>query len=142
MVHRPRLIEQLGKGFHSGRPAGVTLISAPAGFGKTTLVSAWLDGLRLTESQHQAAWLSLDEGDSDLTRFLTYLAAALQTISPDIGGEMLAMVQSPQPPPVESVLTTLVNDLMTSPATGQNFVLVLDDYHLGNCKKITRQSVR
>jgi LuxR family maltose regulon positive regulatory protein len=81
------------------------------------------------------AWLSLDEGDNDPTRFLTYLVAALQTIGPTIGAEVLGLLHSSQPPPVESILTTLLNDLTTvldNPSTGpaQGFVLVLDDYHV------------
>src|SRR5437763_15671043 len=76
VVQRPRLIERLNEGLHRK----LTLISALAGFGKSTLVSDWL-----TASDSQAAWLSLDEGDSDPARFLTYLVAALQTIAPNIG---------------------------------------------------------
>lgn len=100
----------------------VTLISAPAGFGKTTLVSEWVAACR-----RPAAWLSLDEGDSDPRRFLAYLVAALQTIVPDMGEGVLAMLQSPQPAPMESILTTLLNDVTT---IRDDFVLVLDDYHL------------
>src|SRR5512134_2878895 len=78
VVLRPRLIDRLNEGLH--RTSGVTLISAPAGFGKTTLVSEWIAGCeRLT------AWLSLDEGDNDPTRFLAYLVSALQTIRANIG---------------------------------------------------------
>ena len=76
VVLRPRLIERLNEGLHRK----LTLISAPAGFGKTTLVSEWVAGC-----ERPVAWLSLDEGDSDPTRFLTYLVAALQTIAPKIG---------------------------------------------------------
>ena len=75
-VLRPRLIERLNEGLHRK----LTLISAPAGFGKTTLVSAWVAGCG-----RPVAWLSLDEGDNDPARFLTYLVAALQTIAPQIG---------------------------------------------------------
>src|SRR5512139_364741 len=76
-VLRPRLIVRLNEGLHGK----LTLISAPAGFGKTTLVSEWVAGC-----QRPAAWLSLDEGDNDPTRFLMYLIAALQTLPPKIGG--------------------------------------------------------
>src|SRR5262245_55504461 len=92
VVLRPRLIERLNEGLHSK----LTLISASAGFGKTTLLSEWL-----TACQGRAGWLSLDEGDSDPTRFLTYLVAALQTITPMIGAGVVAALQSPQPPPTE-----------------------------------------
>ena len=118
MVSRPRLLERLNAGLHHK----LTLISAPAGFGKTTLVSAWLAGC-----ERSAAWLSLDEGDNDPARFLAYLIAALQTIAPTIGKGVLGVLQSPQPPSTEALLTTLLNDLTTIP---NQFVLVLDDYHL------------
>ena len=107
VVLRTRLIERLNEGLH-GR---LTLISAPAGFGKTTLVSEWLAGC-----ERPAAWLSLDAGDNDPARFLTYLIAALQTIAPGIGDGVLAVLQSPQPPAIESVLTTLLNEIVTVPA--------------------------
>ncbi len=79
------------------------------------------------------AWLSLDEGDNDLTRFLTYLVAALQTIAAHIGEATLAALQSPQPPPAETLLTALINEIATIP---ESFVLVLDDYHVIDAKPI------
>ncbi|HMA37838.1 MAG TPA: AAA family ATPase, partial [Chloroflexia bacterium] len=118
VVPRPRLIERLDEGLRRR----LTLLSAPAGFGKTTLVSTWVAGCN-----RPVAWLSLDEGDSDPTRFLTYLVAALQSIAPAIGAGLLSVLQSPQPPPSETVLTALLNDISTTP---QQFVLVLDDYHV------------
>ena len=124
MVLRPRLIERLNEGLHRK----LTLISAPAGFGKTTLVSEWVAGC-----ERPVAWLSLDEGDSDPTRFLTYLVAALQTIAPKIGEGVLGVLQSPQPPPTESILTALLNEITTIP---DNFVLVLDDYHVIDAKPV------
>src|SRR6478735_3043388 len=117
-VVRPRLVARLNQGLHRK----LTLISAPAGFGKTTLVSAWL-----ADCGRPVAWLSLDEADSDPTRFLTYLVAALRTIAPTIGAGLLGMLQSPQPPPTEAILTALLNEITTLP---DNFVLVLDDYHV------------
>jgi LuxR family transcriptional regulator, maltose regulon positive regulatory protein len=102
LVPRPRLVERLNEGLEGK----LTLISAPAGFGKTTLVSEWLVG-----SQRPVAWLSLDEEDSEPLRFLTYLVAALQTISPNIGKGFLAILQSPQPPSTESILTILLNEI-------------------------------
>jgi ATP/maltotriose-dependent transcriptional regulator MalT len=110
VVLRPRLIERLKEGLHRK----LTLISAPAGFGKTTLVSEWVAGC-----QRPVAWLSLDEGDNDPTRFLVYLVAALQTISSSIGKEMPGVLQSPLPPPTESILTALLNEIATVP---DNFV--------------------
>src|SRR5438034_1853654 len=80
VVSRPRLIERLNEGLHRK----LTLIAAPAGFGKTTLVSAWVEGI-----ERPAAWLSLDKGESDPTLFLTYFVAALQTIAPTIGEGVL-----------------------------------------------------
>lgn len=106
----------------------LTLISAPAGFGKTTLVSGWVAGC-----ERPVAWLSLDEGDKDPARFISYLAAALQTINAGIGEGLLAALQSPQPPSIESILTALLNDIAAIP---DNFVLVLDDYHVIDAKSV------
>lgn len=124
-VSRPRLIERLNEGLRGS--SGVTLISAPAGFGKTTLVSEWIRSCGLP-----AAWLSLDTGDNDHNRFMNYLVAALQTLAQKNGREpfgagALALLQSSQPPASESILTALVNEL--SSITG-SFILVLDDYHV------------
>jgi LuxR family transcriptional regulator, maltose regulon positive regulatory protein len=124
VVLRPRLIERLNEGLHRK----LTLISAPAGFGKTTLVSTWLAG-----GPRPAAWLSLDEGENDPARFLAYLVAALQTFVPDIGEGVLTILHSPQPPPPASILTALLNDLTT---IRDHFVLVLDDYHVLDAKPI------
>src|SRR5262245_48129962 len=98
IVSRPRLIERLDAEPHRT----LTLVSAPAGFGKTTLVGSWVGGFA-----EPAAWLSLDEGDSDLARFLAYLVAALRSIAPDVGEGVLGALASPQPPPPESLLTEL-----------------------------------
>lgn len=126
LVSRPRLIQQLNEGLQ--RMPGVTLISAPAGFGKTTLVSDWLAGCTWP-----VAWLSLDEGDNDTPRFLTYLVAALQTIVPDFGSEVLRVFSQGQSPSTESVLTTLLNEITTIP---KDFIFVLDDYHAIDSKAI------
>ena len=118
VVLRPRLSERLNEGLHRK----LTLISAPAGFGKTTLLSSCIYDLGFTiddlqtevvsqekiaipESNiaHRVAWLSLDEGENDLTRFLAYLVAALQTIAADVGDRVLRMLHSPQPPPTETI---------------------------------------
>src|SRR5438105_13446187 len=124
VVSRPRLIERLNEGLHGK----LSLIAAPAGFGKTTLVSAWVAGC-----DRQVAWLSLDKGDSDPPLFLTYLVAALQTIAPNIGVGVLGALQSPQPPPTASILTALLNDITT---ISDHFVLVLDHYHLLDAKPV------
>ncbi len=126
VVLRPCLIERMNDGLHSGRK--LTIISASAGFGKTTLVSEWI-----ASYGQPVAWLSLDEGDNDPTRFLTYLVAALQTLAPNIGSGVLGVLQSPQPPPIESILTALLNEITTIP---DNFVLVLDDYHVIDSKAV------
>src|SRR5437588_8682530 len=105
VVSRSRLIERLNEGLHRK----LTLISAPAGFGKTTLVSAWVAGCN-----RQVAWLSLDEGDNDPTRFLIHLVAAVRTVAASIGEAVLAALQSPQPPPTQSILTALLNEITTS----------------------------
>jgi LuxR family transcriptional regulator, maltose regulon positive regulatory protein len=119
MVPRPSLVARLNDGLAGGRK--LALVSAPAGFGKTTLVSEWVAGCG-----RPVAWLSLDEGDSDPAGFLHYLVAALQTIADDIGAGTLAALQSPQPPATELILTTLLNDIAAMP---HRFILVLDDYH-------------
>jgi LuxR family transcriptional regulator, maltose regulon positive regulatory protein len=126
VVLRPRLLERLNEGLAAGNR--LTLVSAPAGFGKTTLVSDWVGGCG-----RPAAWLSLDEADSDQGRFLTYLVAAIQTVAPGVGNGILAVLGSPQPPPIESTLTALLNEL-----TGiqSDFVLVLDDYHVLDARPI------
>jgi len=119
IVPRPRLIERLNAGCAQG--CRLTLISAPAGFGKTTLVSEWIASCGMP-----VAWLSLDEGDNDPARFISYLVKALQTIRAGIGEGLLAALQSPQPLQIETILTTLLNEISTIP---ENFLLVLDDYH-------------
>jgi LuxR family maltose regulon positive regulatory protein len=139
LVPRHHLIEVLNQGLATG--GKLSLISAPAGFGKTTLVSEWIAG-----SRRPVAWLSLDEADSDFTRFLTYFIAALQTLelsknsvsaaeepAPPLGKRVLGMLASPQPAPTESILTTLINEIAT--IRGE-FALVLDDYHVVNAPPI------
>ena len=129
MVLRPRLVERLNDGLHGK----LTLISAPAGFGKSTLVSEWVAGCERGEPKVRVAWLSLDEGDNAPPRFLTYLIAALQTIVANIGEGMLSVLQAPQLPSIELILTTLLNEIATIP---DNSVLVLDDYHVLDAKPV------
>jgi LuxR family maltose regulon positive regulatory protein len=118
LVPRPRLIEQLDAGLYRT----LTLLSAPAGFGKTTLLSEWV-----TQFPGRAAWLSLDKEDDDEARFWTYLIAALQTVQPDLGQDALRLLQAPQRPATQTILITLLNDAAALP---QGAILVLDDYHL------------
>lgn len=128
LVPRPHLIAALDHGLRHG--CKLTLISAPAGFGKTTLVTAWV-----TASERPFAWLSLDERDADLNRFLTYFITALQSLGQSgaaagaaaVGEGVLTVLQSPQPPSTESLLTSLLNDIAV---IREDFLLVLDDYHL------------
>jgi len=118
LVRRPQLSQRLEQGLDRK----LTLVSAPAGFGKTTLVAEWLNSV-----ERPSTWLALDEGDNDPTRFLTYLVIALQTIDPSIGREARATLRSPQQATPEVLLTELINDVV---ASSSPFVLVLDDYHL------------
>ena len=118
LVSRSWLIERLDE--EIGHK--LTLISAPAGFGKTTLLSEWIH-----QSEIPVAWVSLDKADSEPAPFFSYLIAALQTIEPNIGKAALTMLQSPQPPPIESIITKLINEII---AIQKDIALVLDDYHL------------
>ncbi len=124
VVLRPRLIETLNAGLCQDQGYGqkLTLIIAPSGFGKTTILSEWIPSCK-----RLAAWLSLDEGDNDLTRFLVYMVAGLRTIATNFGEEVLSELQSSQPPPLEIILTSLINEIATIPS---DFIFVLDDYHV------------
>lgn len=124
IVKRPRLTALLNAGLHRR----LTLVSAPPGFGKTTLVSEWGD-----TCQRPVAWLSLDERDQDFSRFLVYLIAAIQTVVADFGAGLLGLLQSPQMPPSDVILTILINELSRVP---EPFLLVLDDYHLLESKPV------
>jgi LuxR family maltose regulon positive regulatory protein len=160
LVPRPRLIERLNEGLH--RTPGLTLVSAPAGFGKTTLLSSWLYQLAEEKGSSarpglveggaevnfssapphpcppaQFAWLSLDEADNDPTRFLSYFIAALQQIDPNIGQTVQGMLHAmqPQPPPIENLMTALINEISAS-FTNARCVFILDDYHLIQAQSI------
>jgi LuxR family maltose regulon positive regulatory protein len=119
-VARSRLSERLSR----GAEARLMLISAPAGFGKTTLLAEWLAAA--AADQRSVAWLSLDESDSRPASFWTYVLAALQTVVPDVGGGALPLLQSADPS-IDAVLTTVLNELSAVP---HDIHLVLDDYHL------------
>ncbi|MBO9600865.1 MAG: LuxR family transcriptional regulator [Cohnella sp.] len=124
VVPRRRLIERLNEGLDRK----LTLVSAPVGFGKTTLVGEWVSGCG-----RPVAWLSLEEGDDQPARFLTLLIAALQTVADRIGAGVVHALQSRQPPALESALTDLINEIAAVPYP---FLIVLDDYHALGDKQI------
>src|SRR5687768_2541463 len=106
-VERARLNERLDRGIGSK----LVLVSAPAGFGKTTLLTEWLAARAREGERSSAAWLSLDSGDNDPAHFWTYVIAGLRTLSPAMGATALDLLQAPEARPIEAVLTTLLNDL-------------------------------
>ena len=130
LVPRPRLSERLDRGTASK----LMLVSAPAGFGKTTLLTQWLAaGPAGPAGERLAAWLSLDRGDNDPASFWTYVIAALRTVASGVGEGALALLQAPRSPPIETVLTALLNDLG---ALAAEIVLVLDDYHVIDAREV------
>jgi LuxR family maltose regulon positive regulatory protein len=126
LVARPRLSERLSRGAESA----LTLVSAPAGFGKTTLLAEWL--AVAAADGRSVAWLSLDQRDNDPALFWTYLVAALNTGAPAVGAGALSVLQPPQPPN-EAGLVALLNDL---DAISDDVVLVLDDYHVIDARDV------
>ncbi|HET9841405.1 MAG TPA: helix-turn-helix transcriptional regulator, partial [Nocardioides sp.] len=126
LVPRPRLTDRLLADPRS--MPRLVLVAAPAGFGKTTVLTQWLTPTaELAEMSRRVAWLSLDEGDSDLQRFLTHVVAALQTTNPDLGADALALMDNDRGFRTDDVLVSLVNDLDT---IAEPTVLALDDYHV------------
>ena len=119
LVYRSRLIQRL----HEGMKEPLTLISAPAGFGKTTLLTSWL-----TSNDTPTAWFSVEPEDNDPVRFFIYLLTALQRLDPHLGTSVLPLLQSRQSIPLETTLALLINELNTY--EGPGFALVLDDYHI------------
>ena len=120
IVFRPALIRKITAGLAQG--GKLTLVSAPAGYGKTTLITEWLKTL-----DREYAWLSIDAGDNNPQRFFAYLVAALQTIVNGFGQEVGTLLRSPQLPDPETIATLLINQIIDE---GQPIVLVIDDYHL------------
>ncbi len=119
-VPRPRLTARM----EAGAAGPLTLLSAPAGFGKSTLLAAWIH-----HGGRQVAWVSLDEGDNDPVRFLCYAITALRKLHPGLGEDamtLLRLAQSPTPEELEPILTGLLNEI---DAAAADLVLVLDDYH-------------
>lgn len=142
LVARPRLLQRMHEGLR--QDCLLTLICAPAGYGKTTLVNDWLHYLKAGQPGEitqpaaldwpkKIAWLTLDAGDDDLGRFLAYLVAALQPFQAEIGQGILETIQTTRPPAAQTLATWLINDLATIP---DRFVLVLDDYHLVSAQPI------
>ena len=129
LVSRPRLLARL----EAGLAGPLTLIAAPAGFGKTTLLADWL-GRSAATSRH-VAWLALDAGDADPLQFLRYFIAAIQTIAPAIGAGTLPLLSAAQVPPIETLLPLLLNDLVRLP---ERSILVLDDYHVVDAPAVHR----
>jgi LuxR family maltose regulon positive regulatory protein len=124
LVPRPHLLESL----NAGLGGKLTLVSAPAGFGKTSLVSEWI-----RDNGYPAAWLSLDKNDNDPSRFLIYLIAALQRIHPEIGADVQAVLEESPSPHFEILLTRLISEIERLPGKS---ILVLDDYHLIDSKPV------
>jgi LuxR family maltose regulon positive regulatory protein len=124
IISRPRLIERL----HQGTTRQLTLISAPPGFGKSTLISAWASTV-----EKPVAWLSLDENDNNLKRFLTYLIAAFQVIDGSIGEGILPSLESSENMPMETLVSLLINEISVS---DHDFYIVIDDYHLVTTESI------
>lgn len=142
-VARPRLRARLGDVLQPGRK--LALLCAPAGFGKTSLLADWASTAMAASRPDDGAsdelpsrsaplgavtWLSLDASDDDPIRFWTYVLAALNAVRPGIGDALQAALAAPRPPPIDVVLTTLINRLAADPADAAPLVLVLDDYHL------------
>ena len=127
LVSRPRLIGRLDEGIERK----LTLVSAPAGFGKSTLVAEWVAATPVSE--RLTAWVSLDQSDNDPVLFWSYFITALQKVRPGVGGNAFSLLHSPQPPRIESVLTTLINE---TNSIKHDFALILDDYHVVDAQPI------
>jgi LuxR family transcriptional regulator, maltose regulon positive regulatory protein len=129
-VPRGRLLEQLDR----GAGAALTLVSAPAGFGKSTLLTQWLQThTQASQGGSAVAWVSLDTEDSDPLTFCRYMVASLRTVLPEVGAEELALLDAADPPPVRRLLTTVLNDIA---AGAIEVVLVLDDYHVIESREV------
>jgi LuxR family transcriptional regulator, maltose regulon positive regulatory protein len=127
LVPRPRLIERLNQ----GAERKLTLVSAPAGFGKTTLLAEWVGGT--APGKRPAAWVSLDQSDNDPAPFWAYFITALRTVLSEVGESTLSLLHSPHPPPIEWVLTALINEIN---AVEDDFAFILDDYHVIDAEPI------
>jgi len=126
IVHRTALFEKLDTGLHRK----LILVSAPAGYGKTTLLSDWLN-----QGKIPSAWLSLDNGDNDPAVLLSYVISGIQNIHHDFGQAILRLLNSPNSPSFESIASLLINELL---GINQNLLLVLDDFHLIRSVEVLR----
>ncbi|MBD0382400.1 LuxR C-terminal-related transcriptional regulator [Paenibacillus sedimenti] len=126
LVSRERLMEKMSRSLH----CKLSLIVAPPGFGKTTMVSDWLRNVQM-----QAGWISLDRGENDLLRFWGYVIAALEGIRPGVGTKSLSLLQSSMTVSIEHMIALLVNDLFAIP---EELVLILDDYHMVESEEVHR----
>jgi ATP/maltotriose-dependent transcriptional regulator MalT/class 3 adenylate cyclase len=124
LVKRTHLFDRMNKDTNRK----LTLISAPAGFGKTTFISEWI-----SQNEIPAGWISLDKGDNDYVQFIHYIIAAFQNFDSNIGEPALIMLQSAQQPSIELIMTNLIKEITNIP---YDFVLVLDDYHLIDAKQV------
>jgi LuxR family maltose regulon positive regulatory protein len=131
LVRRPRLVQHLENGYQAEKR--VTLVCAPAGFGKTTVIREWI---KATEPGKPFGWLSLDDGDNDPVRFLVYLVSAIQKVNTEIGQSVLTSLNSSQIPPLLDLVETLINEVSSE---SKPFLIVLDDYHL--IKKVEVHSI-
>ncbi len=126
VVRRSELFEKL----NTGLSRKLILVSAPAGYGKTTLVSDWI-----SQNKIPATWLSLDNGDNDPTVLLSYVIAGVQTIHPEFGQSAQRLLNSPNSPSIELIASLLINELL---GIDQHFLLVLDDFHLINSNEVLK----
>ena len=126
LVQRPRISEKIDAGIHAGHK--LTLVAAPAGFGKSTAVSIWAH-----QTQSRVTWLALDEGDNESSVFWAYLITAVQTIFPDFAAPVFSALTASPPAPPASILPTVVNELA---ALDEPIVLIFDDYHVIANKEI------
>lgn len=144
LIVRSRLMEKMDEGLR--QDCLLTLVSAPAGYGKTTVVSEWIHHIKKFQigednppkewgHPKEVAWLTLEQSDNDMSRFMAYLLRALRKIEPKIGSGILESLQTPKPASVEMLATWLINDLAELP---DRFILVLDDYHLISAQPIEK----
>jgi LuxR family transcriptional regulator, maltose regulon positive regulatory protein len=126
VVHRSELFEKL----NTGLSRKLILVSAPAGFGKTMLLSDWIN-----QNKIPTAWISIDNGDNDPVKFLNYIISGIQGVSKEFGQRTLKLLNSPNKPSIESITSLLINDILN---INQNFLLVLEDFHLIKSNEVVK----